>query len=235
MVKRVVPSVHEISLGIVNAFLLEEADGSLVLIDTGTAQSTGRLLHAIQTLDRQPTDISHILITHCHIDHAGGLAALKQATGAPAVMHPADAALVRVGQAMRPLKPAPGLLRRLMFWLFIRPGLITLEPVKIEHEVQDGEDIPVAGGLRAVHVPGHSAGQLAFFWPHQGGVLFVADAASNTPNLGLSLGYEDLAEGRRSLARLAALEFEVACFGHGRAIVGKAARRFRRVWGNQAR
>jgi len=35
----------------------------------------------------------------------------------------------------------------------------------------------------------------------------------------------------RSLAKLAALDFAAACFGHGKAIVGGAARRFRQKWG----
>jgi hypothetical protein len=43
--------------------------------------------------------------------------------------------------------------------------------------------------------------------------------------------YEDYALGLRSLAKLAALEFEVAVFGHGKAMVGGASGRFRRKWG----
>ena len=37
--------------------------------------------------------------------------------------------------------------------------------------MSDGEVLPFAGGIRAVHAPGHCAGQLAFFWPRHGGVL----------------------------------------------------------------
>jgi hypothetical protein len=46
--------------------------------------------------------------------------------------------------------------------------------------------------------------------------------------------YEDFAAGRDSLARLASLDFEVACFGHGRAIVGGAAEHFRQKWSKRA-
>jgi len=75
------------------------------------------------------------------------------------------------------------------------------------------------------------AAQVAFLWPEQGGVLFAADAAANMLGLGYAPIYEDLEEGRASLAKLASLEFEVACFGHDRAIVAAAARRFRQKWG----
>ena len=68
-------------------------------------------------------------------------------------------------------------------------------------------------------------------YPRHGGVLFAADAASNMlGRLGPSIFYEDLAEGTRSLQRLAALDFAIACFGHGRPIASHASERFRRRW-----
>ena len=90
--------------------------------------------------------------------------------------------------------------------------------------------LPIAGGLTVLHTPGHCAGQICLLWPPHGGVLLAADAAANTFGLGLSVTYEDRAEGERQLHRLAALDFRVACFGHGKAIIGDAASRFRRRW-----
>jgi glyoxylase-like metal-dependent hydrolase (beta-lactamase superfamily II) len=108
-----------------------------------------------------------------------------------------------------------------------------MEPAQIQREVSDGEELPIAGGVRAIHVPGHCAGQIALLWPWQGGVLFAADAAGNTMGrLGWSLGYEDLEEGKRSLARLGGYSFEVACFGHGSDLKGGASDRFREKWGD---
>jgi len=65
---------------------------------------------------------------------------------------------------------------------------------------------------------------LAFLWPQHGGVLIVGDAAANVVRLGYPPVSEDLEEAKRSLAWLARLEFEVACFGHGKAIVGGGRR-----------
>jgi len=42
--------------------------------------------------------------------------------------------------------------------------------------------------------------------------------------------YEDLAEGQRSLCKLAALDFESACFSHGSPIRKSASAAFRRKW-----
>jgi glyoxylase-like metal-dependent hydrolase (beta-lactamase superfamily II) len=50
------------------------------------------------------------------------------------------------------------------------------------------------------------------------------------PSLGYSLGYEDLELGRASLRKLAALDFDAAVFGHGKAITIGASKKFRSRW-----
>jgi glyoxylase-like metal-dependent hydrolase (beta-lactamase superfamily II) len=226
-VRAVVPGVWEIPLGFVNAFLVDSEAG-LVLIDTGVPGSAKRILEAIGQIGRQPADLRHILVTHCHADHAGGLAELKRHTDATAVMHPDDAAMVRAGRCLRPLHPSPGLLGAIFSRLARRLAPSAIEPAEVEHELRDGETF---AGLRAIHVPGHCLGQLAFLWPHHGGVLFAADAADHVLGLSLSPLYEDLPEGLRSLSKLARLDFSVACFGHGRPIPRDASSQFRAKWG----
>lgn len=226
-VKEIASGVYAIPLGIVNAFLLD-ADG-VTIIDTGVAGSADKILEAIREIGRTPADVRHILVTHCHGDHSGSLAALRRVVDAPSYMHPLDAALVREGRAVRHLKPVPDLYHRILYRIFVHPPL-TIEPFDVEREVNDGDELPIAGGIQAIHVPGHCAGQLAFLWPRNGGVLFAADAAGNIPRLGLSLGYEDLEEGKRSLAKLASFSFEVACFGHGGAITRGASSQFKKKW-----
>jgi glyoxylase-like metal-dependent hydrolase (beta-lactamase superfamily II) len=143
--------------------------------------------------------------------------------------------MVRQGESMRSAEPAPGIVAKLIFRLFVQGSPSGIEATEIEHEVEDGHELDIAGGLRVIHVPGHCAGQVAFLWPRQGpqqgGVLFAADVAGNTVGLGWSIIYEDLEEGKRSLAKLGTLDFDVACFGHGKAIIGGASERFRRKWG----
>jgi glyoxylase-like metal-dependent hydrolase (beta-lactamase superfamily II) len=225
--KEILPGLHQISLGNVNAFLIRDGD-ELTAIDAGHPGDAEAILTAVRELGLQPCNVRNILITHAHYDHSGGLAALKEATGASAWMHPLDAALVRDGRAERPHQVAPGVLNRMLFWVFVRGNPDTIPPAGIEHEIEDGREIPVAGGLRAIHVPGHCAGQLAFLWPRHGGVVFAADAAANAMGLRLSITYEDLEQGRKSLERLSQHEFEVAVFGHGSPLDGGAARLFRR-------
>jgi hypothetical protein len=76
----------------------------------------------------------------------------------------------------------------------------------VEHEVPDGDVFPLVGGIRAVHIPSHCAGQLAFLSPRHGGVLWAAEAAVNVADLpGLSPCHEDLEERKRSAKKLTGL------------------------------
>jgi glyoxylase-like metal-dependent hydrolase (beta-lactamase superfamily II) len=227
----IVPGLWQVPLGFVNAFLVDGGEDGVVVVDTGVAGSGAAILGAVGAIGKSAGDVRHVVVTHCHSDHAGGLAELKRATGAAAWMHEVDAALVRRGEALRALRPAPGLMNALICKFLLPSAPTTVEPAEVEHEVGDGETLP--GGLVAVHAPGHCAGQVALLWPKGGGVLIAADAAANVFGLAVSPLYEDHALGVRSLAKIATLEFEAAVFGHGKAMVGGASGRFRRKWGTR--
>ncbi len=231
--EQIVPGLYAIPLGIVNAFYLDDPEGG-VLIDTGFPKNADKILAALAGLSKKPGDIRHILLTHTHADHIGSAAALVKASGsARTYMHPLDAPIAEAGRGFRPMRPAPGLRNRL-FAGFIHFRVhtlgMTVEPCHIDARVEDGAVLPLAGGITAVHAPGHCLGQLAFHWPRHGGVLFAADSCGNAPKLDWSIAYEDIAEGERSLHKLARLDFEVACFGHGKPILKNAATRFRKRW-----
>jgi glyoxylase-like metal-dependent hydrolase (beta-lactamase superfamily II) len=225
----IAPNLYAMDLGGVNAYLIT-ADG-LTLIDTGSAESTERIARELASLGHVLADITRIVVTHAHADHAGSLAELQQRTGASVWMHQLDAALVRTGVAMRPnTRPTPGLINQIIYRLIIARTPRTITPAVVDYEVDDGAVLPFAGGLRVIHTPGHSAGQIALLLPAYGGALIAADAAINVAGLALFPAYEDLTQGHASVARLAAHEFDVACFGHGRPITHAAAQHFRARW-----
>jgi glyoxylase-like metal-dependent hydrolase (beta-lactamase superfamily II) len=224
---QVVEGLWQIALGPVNAFLID--DGDLTLIDTGLPKSEDKIVVAIESTGKKVTDLKHIIVTHCHPDHAGSVAALKRMSGARVYMHPLDAAMVRKGEAARPMTPSPGLLRGLMYRLFIPTKPTPIEPFAVDQEINDGTELPIAGGLKAIHIPGQCAGQVALLWPRRR-LLFAADACANMPTFGYALCYENLEEGKKSLRKLAALDFDAAVFGHGRPIKSGAAQKFRQTF-----
>jgi glyoxylase-like metal-dependent hydrolase (beta-lactamase superfamily II) len=185
---------------------------------------------AVRSLGRDPEDIRDILVTHCHPDHAGGLAEIVSATGARVWMHPADAELVRSGTAFRPYQVTPGAENQAFVDEVISHSPATYEAVSVQEEILPGEEIPIAGGIIALGAPGHTAGHLVFLWSGDGGVLFLGDAAKNVNGLVPCPIYEDLAQGLESLRGLGGHDFEVACFAHGDAIVGGAAKVFGQRW-----
>jgi glyoxylase-like metal-dependent hydrolase (beta-lactamase superfamily II) len=231
--KQVTAHVYAVEVEPLSVFLIVLPDG-LTLIDAGFPGTMARVEEAVRSLGRRPEEIRDVLVTHCHPDHAAGLAEVRKATGAQAWMHPADAAMVRAGKAFRPWKPSPGLKNRIVARLIIGRAPQTYDPTPVDKEVLPGETIPVAGGLEAIGTPGHTAGHLVFLWPEDGGVLFVGDAANGVGRLKPSPIYEDFAQGLESLRSLGGLDFEVACLAHGAPIVGGAAQAFRREWGQRS-
>jgi len=228
--QQVVPGLYLINLGFVNAYLLEGKEG-LILVDSGIPGSAKKILDAVRSLGKQPADVKHILVTHLHGDHTGSLAVLKRDTGAPVYMHPIDAALVQRGETSRPVEPAPGLFNKLMSTMMARQGPMTIEPAETEHELYDNQELNlVEDGLRVLHAPGHAAGQVVFLWPRHGGVLIAADTCGNMTGFGLPPIFENLNDGMKTLKKLAALNFEVAVFGHGKPLTKGAANRFKKKW-----
>ena len=224
--RTIAKGLHQVAVGMVNVFLLESADG-LVLIDTGFPGSDGAILKAMAQLGYTPERLAHIVLTHAHPDHIGSLAALKRATGAATWMHADDAPLVEQGR-LRPVHPSPGLLPALLFKAMSRmPHRI--EPASIDHRMSDGEVLPFAD-LQVIHAPGHCRGQVVLLWP-DGGTLIAADSCMHLLSLRVPLVNEDASLARRSLRRIAALDFDIACFGHGRPIMANAAGQFRRAFG----
>jgi glyoxylase-like metal-dependent hydrolase (beta-lactamase superfamily II) len=225
-------------MGYTNAYLLVSDDG-VTLIDSGTTGQQGTIIEAISETGRTPADLKNILITHHHSDHTGSLASLVETTGAKAYVHPLDAPITRGDEPVASPNPDVRLGRML------KPLLMRLQPsrmptVAIEREVVDGDELPIGGGLKVVHTPGHTAGHVSYLWPQSGGVLFAGDAAGKLTEVGPPVGMfgmftEDHEQAKESFRKLAALEFDTACFGHGGALTGKAHADFRRAVEKMAR
>ena len=197
---------------LVNSFLVAGEDGTLVLVDAGTRTAPATILEALAGLGRAPGDVTHVLLTHAHFDHAGGAAAVVEATGASVQTHDREAVYVREGRVPRPDQSTRGgrLLARV-------PGrAMGFAKVGVDGTFAHGDVLPVAGGIHVVHTPGHTPGHCSFLHPGSG-VLITGDAVLNVRRLRYPLaGFcTDVRLSRRSAERLGDLDFSVAGFTHG--------------------
>ena len=88
----------------------------------------------------------------------------------------------------------------------------------------DGERLP--GGIKAVHMPGSSAGETAFYARPGGGIVLMGDTLMNQDGKGLTLlpepYIEDKKQALKSLHRLLDLNFKIITFAHGNPIAQNA-------------
>lgn len=78
---RVAPRVYYVGNTWVGAYLIDTGDG-LALIDTTVFEDVYQVIESIWELGYDPRNIKNILLTHCHIDHAGGVNQLVSISGA---------------------------------------------------------------------------------------------------------------------------------------------------------
>lgn len=141
------------------------------LIDTGSGTDTSHedLLRGLKQAHLSPSDLTHILLTHAHIDHYGGLSKLKPLTNAVIGCHELDAQTVAHHDASLALMSnrfasfltSAGLAEEardslLGIYRFTK-SLYQSVPVDLTYESQNMR----VGPFEMIHVPGHCAGHVA--------------------------------------------------------------------------
>ena len=228
--KRISNNIYQISLGWVNAFVIE--DDGLTLIDTGTKGSAGKIFSAIKNSGKNPYDIKRIILTHAHPDHAGSAEEIKRILGIPVMAHREDAKIMRYGIACRKeICLTPGLKNWLIYELVIKRSGINIEPVSIDEQLSDHDLLPLLGGIRVIHTPGHSKGHICLLAENEE-VLIAGDLLSNSTGLGLSVIYENMAEGISSILNVTDLDFDKMVFGYGKPILKDAGSIMRQTFVN---
>jgi glyoxylase-like metal-dependent hydrolase (beta-lactamase superfamily II) len=221
--ERVATGVYQVSKG-VNAFIIDGDDG-VVLVDTGLPKRQGAIVEALADIGRSAKDIVAIMLTHGHVDHVGGAAALQSASGAPVFASQLDAAIAQGDRRPAP----PPFIERI-------PGLPTLmhllpsaAPVIVDRIVAEGISSGLPEDISVINTPGHTSGHVSYLLDRDGGVLFVGDAAASAHNEVKRGWFNRKTEViDASIRHLGTNEFEIACFGHSDPLVGYAAVAFQR-------
>lgn len=186
------------------AYLLNGKE-SAVLIDTGAGENPQAIELNIESTGIAISRVKHIVLTHCHIDHVGGVEHLRKVTKASVVCHQLCAESLERGDMERTAASWYG---------------IKLSPINIDLKFSGNKYIIDLGNLelKLIHTPGHSPGSISAYCDIDNiRVLFGQDIHGPfSPVLG-----SNIAEWRNSMQKLIALDADILCEGHYGVIKGK--------------
>jgi glyoxylase-like metal-dependent hydrolase (beta-lactamase superfamily II) len=222
----VVPGIRRIGQGLVNVYLLEEA-GEITIVDAGAPGYWKDLPAELAAMGRSLDDVRALVLTHAHSDHVGFAERIRRERGIPVSVHPDDAALAR-GEVKQTRDPnGPGYrgwsIRAIAgFAVFaLGHGMTKVTPIADVGTFLDGATLNLPGAPRVVHLPGHTAGSVAFHVPARD-AIFVGDAfvtrdvitGRRGPRFATTFN-EDNRQAIASLARLDGLAARHVLPGHG--------------------
>ena len=171
------PGVHEIDtlLGgwdkVTAGYLIEGPEP--VLVETGSQTSVPTLLAALDQLGLGPNDLKGVVVTHIHLDHAGGVGDVARAfPSATVYVHEKGAR--HLADPTRLVDSAARVYGDLLDQLY---GRLDPTPHERIHVLEDGEEIRIGPTrtLTTVDSPGHAKHHLGLH-DSDSGILFVGDA-----------------------------------------------------------
>ena len=209
-----------------NVFFLDREEP--LLIDGGFPIDTSRVAAMIS--GREGT--INAVATHYHIDHEGSFAKLKSSFPLVLAAHEDDADVME-GSACYDIFKVDRL--RTAYYRVFGPLLFPFSPVRVDVRLVDGQ---VFGGVRVIHVPGHTRGSIMLLDEDQG-LLFTGDSIRNEGGVldgpppqfspGIEEAYWGIAE------KVLALDFEVLLPGHGEPLLSGARKAVERMMKLQGR
>jgi len=180
------------------AYLVVDA-GRAAFIDCGTGRSVPRMLAALDAAGVARADVDHLVLTHVHLDHAGGAGALlRELPNARVVVHPRGAP-----HMVDPAKLTASARQVYGDAEFERSyGALVPVPAGRVVEAVEGHVVDVGGrALRCIDAPGHARHHLAV-WDARTRGWFTGDS------FGLSYREFDTARGAMAIPTTSPVQFD---------------------------
>jgi glyoxylase-like metal-dependent hydrolase (beta-lactamase superfamily II) len=208
-----------------HAYLWRGDDG-LTLVDSGLPGSAPTIAEAIEGLGHRREDVRRLLITHHHDDHTGSAAEISGWGDVTIYAHRAEAPVIHGDRPGLPPRLTSDWERSLLAEVQANVPEERARPVQVDRELDDGDLIDLGGEpAMAVAVPGHTMGSVAYHLP-ESRVLFAGDTIARGRDGKVILGVfnVDPELAAESFRKQAALDVDIACFGHGDPLTEGAAR-----------
>lgn len=194
-------------------------DDTLAVVDMMLNESdVDNLEKELATQGWSLDDVTHLLITHAHPDHIGGLYAFQERSNATTYAHRIDAQVIRGEADSATADPAElGWVNRLI--LNMMGDNSPENPSRVDVDLGDGDTLDhILAGLQVVHLPGHSHGQVGYYLPQDklligGDVMMRFGGSLRMPLRAVS---PDWTAVKQSIRRVADLDVEILCLGHGK-------------------
>jgi glyoxylase-like metal-dependent hydrolase (beta-lactamase superfamily II) len=226
LTRHVAPGVHRLEHAYVNCYLLEGGRG-LTLVDAAFPGTWPILDRALRALNREPTDVKALVLTHAHFDHVGFARRIQREWGVPVWAHAEEAYLAghpyryahERSRLLYPLRE-PAVLP--IMGAMVRAGALNVRGVDGLHFFAPGAVLDVPGAPRVVFSPGHTFGHSALHLVDSNAVLtgdalvtFDPYTGATGPQIVSGAATADSSEALRSLGALAATGASVVLPGHG--------------------
>lgn len=139
---KIIGNVYYVGAAEVSSYLITTSEGH-ILLDSGFAETVPQIKQNVAQLGFRFEDVKVLITSHAHADHVGGVALLKQATGAQLVVSIADADMLARGG-----KNDPNFGDRFLF-----------QAVIADRKLRDGDTVKLGDvTMTARLTPGHTKG-----------------------------------------------------------------------------
>jgi len=201
---RIAGNVYYVGVRGIATYLVATPQGH-ILVDGGYEETAPVILGNVRKLGFRPADVKFLVVTHAHNDHAGGLAALKAATGAQLLALAAERKALEEGYNVGEFDY----------------GVQRFTPVRVDRTLRDGETVRLGGSALTVHwTPGHTQGCTSFALPvvEQGrrhtALFFCSTTVAGNRLIGNKVYPEIVSGFRETFARLKRIRADIFLPNH---------------------
>ncbi len=199
--------VHLVDGTNANVYIVVNAN-DLMIVDTGMPGQLNKILDYIKVLGKDPSNVSKIVLTHCHVDHMGNVFELKKVTNAKVYVHEKDAPYVSGKEKV----PSPKGLAGAAFKVaspFFKVKYLEPDVLLKENDIIDG--------FVVIHNPGHTPGSISLYSKDKN-LIFVGDELrfidgklegppeQFTPDMDSAV---------KTMKKLTEIDYDVMLSGHG--------------------